>query len=124
MVRKTQRQVGRERTERGRSAEKRAVQILEHFKTIGKKFPGRRIITNIEWITQGSQEDKEGKDIILSFDDGLILPLQIKNWRTEELEKKYSTKGICFIEIRLRYGEEEWHEENVFNAISRFLAVR
>ena len=92
--------------ERGLQAEKKVLQNLKYHQRKKTEFPGGRMIKEFISNIHFSQDDQEGKDIIVKFQikfqpDIEVLPIQVQNWWTGEVEEEYRKKGICLIAIWL-----------------------
>jgi len=112
---------------RGLQAEQKVFQSLEYHKRKKTEFPGGRRIKEFTPTVHFSHDDYEGKDIIVKFQveflDNEILPIQVQNWWSREVEEEFREKGICLIAV---WPEEDKKKarERTFDAISKwFLRV-
>ncbi|MDO8265293.1 MAG: hypothetical protein Q7T34_02905 [Candidatus Parcubacteria bacterium] len=106
--------------ERGLLAEEKAVFALNSLKDRGNQFPGKRRIVDVRRTERGSEEDYQGKDIVIVFQTGETIYVQVKNWWTKNAEKKYIKRGICFIAV-FSENNGKGLEKIIYNTISRFL---
>lgn len=113
---------------KGLQAEQKIFQSLEYHKRKKTEFPGGRRIKEFTPTIHFSQDDREGKDIIVKFQikfqpDSEILPIQVQNWWSREAEKEFREKNICLIVVRPEEDEKKAREKT-FDAISKwFLKV-
>lgn len=110
------------RAQRGRGweAEDKVFKALEHFQQQGHKFSGETIIKEVKRSEPWSRVDRQGIDLIIEFQDGKVLSIQVKDWWNKEIEKQYMEKRICFIGIWPNEDEVR-ARTRVLNAIDRFL---
>lgn len=109
---------------RGLEAEQKVFQSLAYHQRKKTEFPGGRIIKEFTSTVHFSQDDREGKDIIVKFEvkfqpDSEILPIQVKNWWTREVEEKFREQGICLVAV---WPEEDKNKarERTLRAISKW----
>ena len=114
--------------QRGLQAEQKIFQSLEYYKRKKIEFPKERLIAEITPTVHFSQDDREGKDVLVKFQvkfrpDSEIVPIQFQDWWTREAEEEYREKGICLIAVWPNEDKKK-ARERTFDAISKwFLRV-
>lgn len=114
--------------ERGLQAEQKVFQSLEYHKRKKTEFPGGRRIKEFMPTVHFSQDDREGKDVIVKFQvkfrpDDEVLPIQVRNWWTWQAERKFRKKGTCLVVVRPEEDEKK-ARERTFDTVSKwFLKV-
>ena len=89
--------------DRGDKAEKKVCKALEELKKSG-------FIENFGWTKPFSRDDLDGIDFIVFPKKGKEIPLQVKSSYREELEKKYTQRGIHCIIVKPHQRIEEVKE--------------
>lgn len=124
------------KTRRGLEAEQYIFQSLEYYRRKKTEFPGGRRMIEVTPTAHFSQDDREGKDIFAKFQvkfqpDSEVLPIQVQNWWTREVEEEYREKGICLIAIWLADQDgkpktpdqiKKEAQERTFDAISKWFS--
>ena len=114
--------------QRGLRAEEEVLQSLEYHKRKKTNFLGR-IIKQVSPTLHFSQDDREGKDVIVKFQvksqpgEEVLLPIQIQNWWSRRAQKEFNDRGICLIAV-WPHEDEKKARERTFDVISKwFLRV-
>ena len=108
--------------QRGLQAEQKVFQSLEYHKRKKTEFPGGRRIKEFTPTVHFSQDDREGKDVIVKFQvkfrpDSEVLPIQVQDWWSREAEEEFREQGICLIAVWPEEDEKK-ARERTFDAIS------
>ncbi len=116
-----------DKTWRGHAAERRVIEALIYHQCRRTKFYGGRVIAEIEPTIHFDQDDREGIDVFVVFETAngtkTEIPIQIKNWWTQQAEDKFTRTGICLIVIRPQEDAAQ-ARKIVLAAINAFLQTR
>lgn len=93
-----------DKTWRGHIAERKAMEALTYHQRRRTRFYGDRVIAEIKPTIHFDQDDQEGIDVFVVFEmvnrTKTEIPIQIKNWWTQQTEDKFTRMGICLIIVR------------------------
>jgi hypothetical protein len=78
--------------ERGKESERKVCQVLEELKKEG-------IIKNCGWSSRYSNEDSEGKDLLVVTIDGKVIWIQVKSSFNSVDKERYLKQGILYIAV-------------------------
>jgi len=111
---------------RGLQAEEKALDALRYHEKKKTRFPGGRIIIEVNPTMHLSLDDQRGIDINVRFrveaEGYENLPIQVQNWGTSRAKEEFRQKRICLVIIRPDEDKEK-AKERVFEAISHWFSL-